>query len=82
MQITLRRGAEIIVSKKQTKDIGTFVVRILDRKNATWQGSVTWTEQQNVQYFRSALELLKLIDGALDEFDENKEEGGSQGHDQ
>lgn len=82
MQITLRRGAEIIVGKKQTKDIGTFVVRILDRKNATWQGSVTWTEQQNVQYFRSALELLKLIDSALDEFDENKEEGGSQGHDQ
>ena len=44
---------------------GTFVVKILNNQNSTWQGSVTWVEQQKVQYFRSALELLKLIDGAL-----------------
>lgn len=34
--------------------------------NGTWQGSVTWVEEQREQHFRSALELLKLIDGALD----------------
>ena len=48
------------------KPTGTFVVKILDRQNATWQGEVTWIEEQKVQHFRSALELLKLIDGALD----------------
>ena len=34
--------------------------------DGTWQGSVTWVEEQREQHFRSALELLKLIDGALD----------------
>lgn len=48
------------------KPTGTFVVKILDRQNATWQGEVTWVEEQKVQHFRSALELLKMIDGALD----------------
>lgn len=57
------------------KKTGTFIVKILDRQNATWQGSVTWVDEQREQYFRSALELLKLIDGALDENEEI--EGGS-----
>lgn len=55
---------------KQKKDTGTFIIRILERQNATWQGSVTWIEEQREQNFRSALELLKLIDGALDENEE------------
>ena len=46
---------------------GTFVIKILDKQHSTWQGSVTWVEEQKTQNFRSALELLKLIDGALDE---------------
>lgn len=45
----------------------TFIVKIVNRQNETWQGSVTWTEKQKVQNFRSALELLKLINGALEE---------------
>lgn len=57
------------------KNTGTFVVKILDRQNATWQGTVTWVEEQKVQHFRSALELLKMIDVALD--DELVIEGGS-----
>ena len=38
-----------------------------NRQNATWQGSVTWVEKKEKQQFRSALELLKLIESALDE---------------
>lgn len=56
------------------KNTGTFVVKVLDRQNATWQGSVCWVEENREQYFRSTLELLKMIDGALD--NENIE-GGS-----
>ena len=57
---------------------GTFVVHVQYRQNATWQGQVTWTERQVTKQFRSALEMLKLIDGALDEGEENqKEQGGS-----
>ena len=48
------------------REKGTFIVKILSRQNSTWQGTVTWVEEQKVENFRSALELLKLIDGTLD----------------
>ncbi len=46
---------------------GTFIVKILNKKNSTWQGSITWVEKQKTQNFRSALEMIKMIDGVLDE---------------
>jgi len=46
---------------------GTFVVQVQYRQHATWQGKVLWAEKNETQQFRSALELLKLIDGALEE---------------
>ena len=57
------------------KPQGTFIIKILNKQHSTWQGSVTWVEEQKTQNFRSALELLKLIDGALDE--ELEIEGGN-----
>lgn len=45
---------------------GTFIVKILNKQNSTWQGSITWVEEQKTQNFRSALELIKMIDGVLD----------------
>ena len=44
-----------------------FLVQILNTQNATWQGTVTWTDGKRPQSFRSALELIKLIDSALEE---------------
>ena len=46
---------------------GTFVVHVQYRQNATWQGTVVWADKNKSQQFRSALELMKLIDSALDE---------------
>lgn len=51
---------------------GTFLLNIYDRQNATWQGSISWVDKNEKQQFRSALELIKLIESALDEA-----EGGS-----
>ena len=48
------------------KKSGTFVVHIKCCENATWQGDVTWAEENKKESFRSALELIRLIDGALD----------------
>lgn len=48
---------------------GTFVVHIQCRQNATWQGNVVWAEKNMKKNFRSALELIKLIDSALSEED-------------
>ena len=54
------------MNKKQ-KNTRTFLIKIMDQQNGTWQGSVTWVEEQREQHFRSALELLKLIDGRSEE---------------
>lgn len=46
-------------------DKATFVVQVQFRQNATWQGTVTWAEKNETCHFRSALELLKLMDETL-----------------
>lgn len=45
----------------------TFIVHVQYRQNATWQGSVFWAEKNATRNFRSALELLKLIDSAFED---------------
>lgn len=49
-------------AKKNEK--GTFLVKILFRQKETWQGQVTWAEENKTVSFRSALELLRLLDEA------------------
>ena len=55
---------------------GTFIVKIMNQQNSTWQGNITWVDGQKSRNFRSALEMLKLMDGALD--DTTDVEGGQQ----
>lgn len=57
---------------QQHGEIGTFVIRVQHRQHSSWQGRVTWLEQDETVYFRSALELLKLIDGALDRIEDKR----------
>ena len=45
----------------------TFRVRIMFRQNASWQGMVYWVEKNREENFRSALELLMLIDSSFAE---------------
>lgn len=45
--------------------LATFAVRVIFRQNASWQGSVTWLEGGREQSFRSVLELILLLDSAL-----------------
>ena len=52
----------------------TFVVRVLCRQNNTWQGEVLWAEQNEKQYFRSALELMELMDSAMEEGEGGRKE--------
>ncbi len=48
-------------------DKGTFIVQVKYRQNATWQGQVVWAEENKKVHFRSALELLQLMDSALNQ---------------
>lgn len=45
----------------------TFVVHIISQENATWQGQVIWVGKKEAMYFRSFLELVKLVDNAMTE---------------
>ena len=53
--------------QKQSGQLATFAVRVLFRQNASWQGEVTWLEGKREESFRSVLELILLMDGALQE---------------
>ena len=57
----------------------TFVIDIIDQKNASWQGSVKWINTGKKENFRSALELLRLIDSALLSQDEETQQEGDTG---
>ena len=54
------------MEKGKKKHTGTFVIHVSHCDNATWQGEVTWADANKKKNFRSALELIKLIDGALE----------------
>ena len=56
-----------------------MLITILNRQNATWQGTVTFIETNQTNPFRSVLELIKLIDStnseptdSLSEYNEEK----------
>lgn len=54
-------------------DLGTFIVRVQHRQNSSWQGRITWVEENKTVNFRSVWEMMKLIDGALDEFKDEED---------
>ena len=45
----------------------TFVIKIEQRQNATWQGSIRWLETGEIRNFRSVMELFRLMDTAFPE---------------
>ncbi len=52
----------------------TFVIQVINNQHATWQGTVTWVDKDETKEFRSALELIRLLDSAIDSQNEKKEE--------
>lgn len=61
------------LSQKKGLNTGeTFVINVKCRQNHTWQGTVKWIEGKKEVPFRSALELIKLIDSAIEVVDEEE----------
>ena len=54
---------------------GTFVVHVQYLENSTWQGEIVWAEKNESLKFRSALELLKIMDSALGTTDQGEGKG-------
>lgn len=43
----------------------TFAIRVIFRQHSSWQGSIVWLEEGKEESFRSVLELILLMDSAL-----------------
>lgn len=57
-------------------DLGTFIIRVQHRQNSSWQGRITWVEEDRTVNFRSIWEMIKLVESALDTVD--PEDAGEQ----
>lgn len=49
--------------------LATVQLKILFRQHASWQGTVTWGENRQEHTFRSALELIMLLDSSLSQIE-------------
>ena len=56
---------------------GTFIIKIDQCQNETWQGRVVWADKNKTEHFRSALELMQLIDGAVRDGEMNSSKEGT-----
>lgn len=53
-------------NEQQVKSVSnTFIVQILYQQNNTWQGTIKWVDAERTEHFRSALEMIRLMDDAL-----------------
>lgn len=67
-QPVLHRVADASIPLRPQKGAAaTFEVQIRFRQHTSWQGSVLWKERQLEKSFRSVLELILLLDNALQE---------------
>lgn len=47
--------------KNEKRKSNTFIVKVVNNQNKSWQGSVTWADTNETKCFRSALELMHMI---------------------
>ena len=59
-----RKIREVLVMPEKKE--ATFVVHVNKCENESWQGQVTWADKDERLNFRSAMELLNIMDAALD----------------
>ena len=53
------------VGQKEEESIAIFRVQILFREHYTWQGRLIWQDEDMEMVFRSAIELIQLLDEIL-----------------
>lgn len=51
----------------------TFIIDMKSKENHSWQGKLTWVESNKSVNFRSALELIKIIDSAMSDEEDNED---------
>lgn len=54
-------------SGQEEKTKATFILHLQFRENDSWQGTIKWVEKRETLKFRSALELMKIINSAFEQ---------------
>ena len=62
-KIQKRHGTRNIQNKKGK--LGTFIVQVAFRQNATWQGNVVIVNSNEKKSFSSAMELIRIMSDSL-----------------
>ncbi len=65
VELAEKKEQAVPVPQEDMGRLATFYVKVMFRKNASWQGNVQWVDAGEVENFRSVFELLMLMDGAL-----------------
>lgn len=61
------------MEKEQNKDRkASFLLQVQFQRNSTWQGTIQWLEENKTQNFRSTLEMLKLMEEAIEPLKEKE----------
>ncbi len=72
-QLCLLGGILLPEREKMEKGKNTsqsFVIEVKSQENHSWQGTVTWVQGKKTEHFRSALELMRLMDSTLNRKEE------------
>jgi hypothetical protein len=60
------RSRNLLKNREREKEtLATFEITRFTRKGHSWQGNIHWKETGETLMFRSALELIKILDNAL-----------------
>ena len=59
--------------EKRNRCKGTFIIKVENNSNDTWQGEVVWADENRSEKFRSALELFKFMNEAMESRFEKQE---------
>lgn len=51
----------------------TFIIDIKGSHNNTWQDTILWVQKQKKESFRSTLELIRLLDSAVETVKEEEQ---------
>ena len=60
---------DIPIQASNRRKKASFAVELMYQQHTTWQGLVTWLDKDKKQFFRSTLELMRLIDSTLKPYD-------------
>lgn len=61
----VRSMEKIPTELEKGSEKASFLVHVQFRQHSTWQGNITWLDKGVTQQFRSALEMLRLMNEAL-----------------